>query len=96
MAERFVKAAAAYEAIYGAINAPTVAAPAAKPAAKTVDDVLAAAKPSAPRSLSDLPGGSFVEQSEIGNLENLSGSEIGNNLMKMSAKQRDAYLNSLG
>lgn len=95
MAERFVKAAAAYEAIYGAINAPAVAAPAAQPAAKTVDQVLAAAKPAAPRSLSDLPGGAFVETSEVGNLENLSGAEISDNLMKMTPKARDAYLNSL-
>lgn len=95
MAERFVKAAAAYEAIYGAINAPIVAAPETKPAAKTVDQVLAAAKPAAPRSLSDLPGGAFVETSEVGNLENLSGAEISDNLMKMTPKARDAYLNSL-
>jgi transglutaminase/protease-like cytokinesis protein 3 len=95
MAERFTKAAAAYEAIYGAINVPTTATK-ETPAAKTVDDVLAQAKPAAPRSLSDLPGGSAVASSEVGNLENMSGAEISNNLMAMSPKAREAYLNSLG
>lgn len=100
MAERFTKAAAAYEAIYGAINVPATTATQEKPAtpaaAKTVDEVLAQAKPTAPRSLSDLPGGSAVASSEVGNIENLSGAEIGNNLMAMSPKAREAYLNSLG
>lgn len=96
MAERFTKAAAAYEAIYGAINAPSTATQKDAAPSKSVTDVLAQAKPTAPLSLSDLPGGSAVASSEVGNLENLSGAEISNNLMKMSPKAREAYLNSLG
>lgn len=95
MAERFTKAAAAYEAIYGAINLPAAPTKPAAPA-KSVDDVLAKAGAAVPKSLSDLPGGSAVASSEVGNLENLSGAEIGNTLMKMSPQAREAYLNSLG
>lgn len=97
MADRFTKVAAMYEVIHGAINAPAAAAPAANPAAPTIDAVLAKAnQAAAPRSLSDLPGGSAVATSEVGNLEGMSGAEITSNLMAMSPKAREAYLNSLG
>lgn len=97
MAERFNKVVGIYEVMHGAINAPAAAAPAAKPAAPTIDAVLAKAnQAAAPRSLSDLPGGSAVATSEVGNLESMSGAEITTNLMNMSPKAREAYLNSLG
>jgi hypothetical protein len=96
MADRFTKVAAMYEVIHGAINAPVVTAPVIKPAV-SIDAVLAKAnQTAAPHSLSDLPGGSAVATSEVGNLENMSGAEIGSNLMSMSSKAREAYLNSLG
>lgn len=95
MAERFSKAAAAYEAIYGEINLPAVPTKPATPA-KSVDDVLAKAGTAVPKSLSDLPGGSAVASSEVGNLENMSAADVGSALMKMSPQAREAYLNSLG
>lgn len=96
MADRFTKVAAMYEVIHGAINAPVVTAPVTKPAV-SIDAVLAKAnQTAAPHSLSDLPGGSAVATSEVGNLENMSGAEISQNLMSMSPKAREAYLNSLG
>lgn len=95
MAERFTKAAAAYEAIYGAINLPASPTKPAAPA-KSVDDVLAKAGTAVPKSLSDLPGGSAVAGSEFGNLENMSAADVGSALMKMSPQAREAYLNSLG
>lgn len=94
-AARFKAVVAAYEAQHGAINAP--AATQAKPDAKqSIDAVLAKASAAVPNSLSDIPGGAPVAGGEIGNVENMSASEIAANLMTMTPKARDAYLNSLG
>ena len=89
LTERFAKAVAIAEQVYEApLKAPEAKVP-------PVSTELKVAKPLI-TSLSDIPGGEPIEVSEKQRLEEATGVELGNRFMKMTADQRQAYLNSLG
>lgn len=102
MASRFAKVSETVEALFGPFEGVSRPKPVpATPAVKAVDKEAAraavtqkiATSKATPASLSDIPAGDAQETDELDALENLSPSEIGDRMMKMSEAQRTAFLN---
>lgn len=108
LATRFTKVAELMDQAYGPFPiAPPVAEKPAEPAApskpsvqnkeaarKAVIDTLNKAQ-AKPATLSDIPAGDLPESDELLSLENMSATEVGDRLMKMTPEQREKFLNRL-
>jgi hypothetical protein len=95
-AERFEKVVQRYESVHGLIDVP--AAPEKKGSASDREKAAGLLKQpgnTAPRSLSDLPGGLPDAGSEKERAENMSTIDMGLMMQKMTPAQIDAYLNQL-
>lgn len=99
MASRFAKVSETVESLFGPFDG--VSRPKSAPSIKPIDKAVARAavteqianRKATPTSLSDIPSGDAQETDELDDLENLSPTEIGARMLKMSEAQRTAFLN---
>lgn len=102
--ERFSKVVAAVEAVYGKTELPAEYAPKAPPASESVDTLASKAKEkiaqaerkSTPRTISDIPGGIPPAASQEEAMGDMSATELGAMLMKMTPQQVSELLTRVG